>query len=120
MSFAASITLKDRSAANAVFNRIKSLAGKVYYLLSTATLALPYGFTIGQQMASKPTAASRHLFQVVVPYNTMKGDLAQVTINLTCSHLADAARTDIDNGLANVKEFISQTALIDAWLRGEE
>lgn len=120
MSFSASITLKDRSAANAIFNRIKSLAGKVYYLLNTATLALPYSMTIGQQMATKATAASRHLVQVVVPYTTAKGDVAQVTVNLTCAHLADAARTDIDNALANIKEFINQTALVDAWLRGEE
>lgn len=120
MSFPASITLKDRSAVNAIFTRIRSLTGKVFYLLNTATLALPYGLTIGQQMATKATAASRHLVQVVIPYTTAKGDIAQVTVNLTCSHLQDAARTDIDNALANIKEFINQTVLVDAWLRGEE
>lgn len=119
MSYASTLVLKDRAAANVTFVRLTSDNQTVKYGLQTASLNTPTLFTIGHQMTSSPTGNDRHM--VKIAKTVLDSSLKQQTavLNFTLSVPRNGiVRNDIDDIIAELKEFLV-TANVDALLRGE-
>lgn len=121
MSFPTTIALKNAAGTAETFIRIGQDGDTVKYLLGTSTLTAPVELTIGHQMTKSADGSDRHM--VKMSRTVIGTDLKPRTIvlNLTGSIPRSAiTRTNVDDGLAELKEFVSQVAMIDALLRGEK
>lgn len=119
MSFASTIVLKDAAAANENFLRLFADSSKVTYGLSTATLNAPVNLIIGHQMTSAMEGSDRHMVKITRTVLDASGRPFTMVLNLTLSiPRAGIARGDINNAIAELKEFLG-TANVDALLRGE-
>lgn len=119
MSFASTIVLKDAAAANENFLRLNADSSKVTYALSSSTLNAPVLLTIGHQMSSSIDGSDRHMIKLT--RTVLDSDNRARTLVLNCTLSVPrlgVARTDVNNALAELKEFLS-TANVDALLRGE-
>jgi hypothetical protein len=119
MSFASTIVLKDAAAASENFLRLAADSQKVTYCLQTATLSEPVVLTVGHQMTSAQDGSDRHL--VKITRTVLDSDSRPRTLVLNCTISVPRlgiSRTDIDDSVAELKEFFS-TANVDALLRGE-
>lgn len=119
MSFAPTLTLKDRVAANQVFVRLKSDNSQVSYGLQSASLSTPTTMIIGHQMTNSPTGSDRHLVKIAKTVLDASNKQVTAVMNFTISAPRVAVtRNDIDDMIAELKEFLA-TANVDALLRGE-
>lgn len=119
MSYAATLTLKDRAAANQTFVRLKSDNSQVSYGLQTANLSTPTLLTIGHQMTNSPTGSDRHLVKVSKTVLDSSNKQVTAVLNFTLAVPRTAiTRNDVDDMIAELKEFLA-TANVDALLRGE-
>lgn len=119
MSFASTIVLKNAAAANENFLRLAADSGKVTYALSSATLNAPVTLTIGHQMTSAMDGSDRHLIKIARTVLDTDSRPRTLVVNCTISvPRLGISRTDVDNALAELKEFFA-TANVDALLRGE-
>lgn len=119
MSFAPTIVLKNAAAAVENFLRLAADSGKVTYALATASLNAPVILTIGHQMTSSREGSDRHL--VKISRTVLDSDNKPFTLVLNCTLSVPRlgiARTDVNNAIAEMKEFFSE-ANVDALLRGE-
>lgn len=120
MSFASPIVLKDAAAANENFLRIAADKTQVSYMLATATLSAPVSLVIGHQMTSAQDGSDRHL--VKISRTVIGTDSRPRTMIINCSlsiPRQSVSRTDINNSIAELREFLLSTANVDALLRGE-
>lgn len=119
MSFASTLVLKNAAAANENFLRLAADSSKVTYGLATASLNAPVILTIGHQMTSAQDGSDRHLVKIARTVLDSDNRPRTLVINCTISvPRLGIARTDVDNSLAELKEFLA-TANVDALLRGE-
>lgn len=119
MSYANTLVLKDAAAANENFLRLNADSQKVNYALATSTSSEPVLLVIGHQMSSAIDGSDRHMIKIsrtVLDSNSRPRTLV-ITCTVSVPHLG-IARTDVNNGIAELKEFFS-TANVDALLRGE-
>lgn len=120
MSFASTIVLKDAAAASENFLRITADSQKVNYALATASLATPVTLTIGHQMTSSRDGSDRHLVKVSRTVLDSNSTARTAVLNCTFSVPRQGiSRTDIDNSIAELIEFLKTPANVDALLRGE-
>lgn len=119
MSYASTIVLKDAAAASENFLRIAATSDKVTYALSSATLNQPVVLTIGHQMTSASDGSDRHMVKLTRTVLDSDNRPRTLVVNCTVSvPRVGIARTDVNNALAELKEFLG-TANVDALLRGE-
>ena len=119
MSYASTLVLKDRAAANVNYVRLKSDASQVVYGLQSAPLNTPTLLTIGHQMTSSPTGSDRHLVKIARTVLDSSNKPCTAVMNFTLSiPRVGVVRNDIDDIIAGLKEFLA-TANVDALLRGE-
>lgn len=119
MSYASTLTLKDRSAANQTFVRLKADNTQVSYGLQTADLNTPTLLVIGHQMTNSPTGSDRHLVKISKTVLDASNKQVTAVMNFTVSVPRVAVtRNDIDDMIAELKEFLA-TANVDALTRGE-
>lgn len=120
MSYASIITLKDAAAANVVFNRIRATVDDVVYADSASTLSQPNLLTIGHKPTNSISGSDRHM--VKLAKTSVGTDNIPRTIVCTMSLSVPRqtlTRTDVNNVLAGLKEFIGTIANVDALLRNE-
>lgn len=121
MSFATTITLKDASAANAVFNRMRSDMNKVDYTLGASTLQEPIMFRVAQTLSDSPTGTNRHLakFHRVKMDATTKKTVPLV-LNVTMSRPKEfVTDSDCNDLIAYAREFFNDPVRVAAFLKGD-
>lgn len=120
MSYASTIVVKDAAAANITFNRIRSTNDEVFYADAASTLSQPSLLTIGHKVTNSISGSDRHMVKFgktsIGTDNIPRTLVCTLTLNVPRQTLT---RTDVNNILAGVKEFISSTANVDALLRNE-
>lgn len=119
MSFPSPIVLKDAAAANENFIRLFGDSSKVNYALGSATLSEPVALVIGNQRTSAQDGSDRYM--VKISRTVLDSDSRPRTLVINCTisvPRVGIARTDVNNSIAELKEFFS-TANVDALLRGE-
>lgn len=120
MSFVSPIVLKDAAAANQNFIRLASDKTQVSYALQTATLNAPVLLVIGHQMTSSPEGSDRHLVKISRTVIGTDSKARTAVLNCTLSVPRNTiSRTDVNNCIAELREFLNSTANVDALLRGE-
>lgn len=120
MSFASPLVLKDAAAANENFIRLASDKSQVTYALQTATLNAPVTLTIGHQMTSAQDGSDRHLIKIARTVIGTDSKPRTAVLNCTISVPRNAiARVDVNNCIAELREFLLSAANVDALLRGE-
>lgn len=120
MSFSSPIVLKDAAAANENFIRLSGDKAQVTYALQTATLNAPVLLVVGHQMTTAPEGSDRHL--VKISRTVIGTDAKPRTSVLNCTlsvPRSTISRTDVNNMIAELREFLVSTANVDALLRGE-
>lgn len=120
MSYASTISLKNAAASAETFTRLSQSGETVEYLLTTSTLSAPVKLQIGRQMTKSPDGSDRHM--VKISRTVIGTDLKPRTTTWTITGSvprSTISRINVDDCLAELKEFILTTANIDALLRGE-
>lgn len=119
MSFASTIVLKNAAAVAEDFLRLHSDSSKVTYALGGSTLNAPVTLIIGHQMTSALEGSDRHMIKITRTVLDTSNRPFTLVLNTTISvPRAGVSRTDVNNAIAELKEFFS-TANVDALLRGE-
>lgn len=120
MSFAATISLKNAAAAAESFLRLFQKGDTVEYMLSTSTVSAPVKLTIGHQPAKTNDGNDRRM--VKLSRTVIGTDLKPRTVVWTLTGSiprSSITRVNTDDCLAELKEFISTPANVDALMRGE-
>lgn len=120
MSFASTLVLKNAAAANENFTRLSSDKSQVSYALATATLNAPVLLIIGHQMTNSAEGSDRHL--VKMSRTVIGADSKARTLVMNCTFSVPRngiSRTDINDSIAELREFLGTTANVDSLLRGE-
>lgn len=120
MAYASTIALKNAAAAAETFTRLAQNGDVVEYMLTTSTLSAPVKLQIGHQITKSADGNDRHMVKIA---RTVIGtDLKPRTVTWTLTGSvprSTISRTNVDDCLAELKEFIATAANIDALLRGE-
>lgn len=120
MSYASTIVLKDAAAANVTFVRVRATQDDVVYADSISTLSQPNLLTIGHKPTNSVSGSDRHMIKLakttVGTDNVPRTLVCTLTINVPRQTLT---RTDVNNALAGIKEFINAPANVDSLLRNE-
>lgn len=120
MSYASTIVLKDAAAANVTYCRVRATSDDVVYADSASTLSQPNLLTIGHKPTNSIGGSDRHM--VKLAKTSFGTDNVPRTVVCTLSLSVPRqtlTRTDVNNILAGMREFIGSTANVDALLRNE-
>lgn len=119
--FATSLTLKNYSNVDTVFNKLSSSNTESVFLDASTTLSAPRRLSIKHQMAKDGVVGrDRHLVQVATTKLDAANNPKQVIINISVQ--ADRAvitRSDVDDALALAKNALGTTGLVTQLLNGE-